>query len=131
LERLYGCRGEHLKVRNPSGCPACRSTQIPRLNGYAGRTVAAEYIEPALAAGFLDGVKHRTRTMGASSIRLGTLSVQEGQGGAAEWSAMQCAVYKAFRGEVDPRDIEPRFQSFETLEHSQRLMQREQLRVSK
>ncbi len=131
VRRLYGCDGEQLKIRNPSGCRTCRNAQVPRLNGYAGRTVAAEYIEPALSAGFLDAVKHRAYTSPISQISsFIPHSVQAEPSDVAGWSAMQCAVYKAFQGQIDPRDIEPRFQSFETLERLQGLAPHHPLRVS-
>jgi len=31
-------------------------------------------------------------------------------------TAMECAIYKALQGEIDPREIEPRFMDFETVE---------------
>lgn len=131
LQRLYGCDVDLLKIRNPLGCPACRNTQIPRLHGYVGRTVAAEYIEPALTAGFLDGIKHRRCTVDTGrSTRLDTSLAQGGRHGTAHWTAMQCAVYKAFLGQIDPRDIEPHFQPFETLERLQHPVSRQRLQVA-
>lgn len=46
VQQLYGCSAESWRVRNPEGCPACRKDRLPELNGYAGRTVVAEIIEP-------------------------------------------------------------------------------------
>lgn len=43
---LYACPGEAWRIRNPDGCSACRKDRLPELNGYAGRTVVAEIIEP-------------------------------------------------------------------------------------
>ncbi len=46
VRELYGCGGESWRIRNPDGCSACRKERLPDLNGYAGRTVVAEIIEP-------------------------------------------------------------------------------------
>jgi hypothetical protein len=93
------------------------------LDGLAGRTVAAEYIEPALSPGFLDGLR-RGDPMGRGD--LGSTHKLEEEPGA---TAMECAVRKALCGEIDPRDIEPRFQSFETCERRLRLAGEPGLRV--
>src|SRR5690606_7377875 len=46
VRRLYDYSGEAWRIRNPEGCSVCRQDRLPELNGYAGRTVAAEIIEP-------------------------------------------------------------------------------------
>ena len=84
IRALYACSTDTLRIRNPEGCPECRRTHLKALAGYAGRTVVAECIEPALTT--------------------------------IHQSAMDCGVQKSLWGQIDPRDIEPRFQSFETVE---------------
>jgi general secretion pathway protein E len=37
-------------------------------------------------------------------------------------TAMECAVFKASQGVIDPREIEGRFESFETLEVKQQIV---------
>jgi type II secretory ATPase GspE/PulE/Tfp pilus assembly ATPase PilB-like protein len=83
IQELFGSPAS-LKIRNPQGCGHCRTPQTHALNGYAGRTVAAELIEP-----------------GVSPL--------------PQRSALDSAMLRAFRGEIDPRDIERRFHAFETL----------------
>lgn len=83
VEHLHACSLDDAQIRNSKGCPACRQAKLPELNGYAGRTVAAEVIEPAVNA-------------------------------SPERSALQSAILKAAQGQVDLRDIELRFQAFET-----------------
>ncbi|MGB6241814.1 MAG: ATPase, T2SS/T4P/T4SS family [Castellaniella sp.] len=95
IEQLWGIRAEQLRIRRPDGCARCRLPQLPELAGYAGRTVAAELLEPgvqsdvsATASGFLpDPVD----------------------------SALAHAMLKVGAGQVDPRDVETRFMAFETL----------------
>jgi general secretion pathway protein E len=48
LRHLYPGGAENWRIRNPQGCPACMKAGLPELNGYAGRTVAAEIIEPGI-----------------------------------------------------------------------------------
>jgi type II secretory ATPase GspE/PulE/Tfp pilus assembly ATPase PilB-like protein len=98
IQRLYDCDIELLRIRNPQGCSACHVTQAPSLSGYAGRTVVAEHIEPALTPGFLESIHDAD-----GSVRVTR-------------TAMQCAMVKAMRGQIDPREIELRFQPFETQE---------------
>jgi len=83
VQALYSGDISNLRIRNPQGCGTCRQPSLPELNGYAGRSVAAEILEPGL-------------------------------GGQPSRSAMDCAMLKAFRGDIDPRDIEVRFHAFET-----------------
>ncbi|MEO6985132.1 MAG: ATPase, T2SS/T4P/T4SS family [Paralcaligenes sp.] len=123
LRRLYDCDLDLLRIRNPQGCVACGGSQVRDLDGLAGRTVAAEYIEPALSPGFLDGLRH------ANFVgRAGPPDARKFEATPVS-SAMECAVRKALRGEIDPRDIEPRFQSFETYERQLRLVGEPGLRV--
>lgn len=48
VQQLYPHSGPSWRIRNPEGCRACRKERLPELNGYAGRTVVAEIIEPGL-----------------------------------------------------------------------------------
>mgnify|MGYP003583058674 FL=1 len=130
LQRLYACDPRSLRIRNPSGCSACFNKQMSDLNGYAGRTVAAEYIEPALSPGFLESIQ-RSQSLGHWFAGSNTGLANEFDSSHSQvQTALQCAVYKASQGEIDPREIEPRFQSFETQERLLRLPRHPRLRVS-
>ena len=113
FRRLYQTDGDAVRVRNPDGCEACRRDDLPDLHGTAGRTVVAEMIEPAQDEVFLHCVQRR------DNLRLHAhmAAIQRGgwHGGEARISAMDCAVFKALRGTIDPRDIELRFRAFETV----------------
>ncbi len=115
---------EQLQVRNPAGCAHCGVNGVAALNGYAGRTVAAELIEPALCPDFLDAVRdgRAAHWQARQAAHVGSVGVQaEGV-----WrSAMDVAVLRAVQGDVDPRDIEPRFQAFETRWRQDRLNRRQ------
>lgn len=93
IEQAWGIDSARLRVRNPAGCPRCRHAQLPELAGYDGRTVAAELREPGLL-----------------SARAVDDPYRPGRG-----SALAHAMRKVAAGQVDPRDVEPRFVAFETL----------------
>jgi len=130
LRRLYDCDPDMLRIRNPQGCPRCRNLQVPELNGCDGRTVAAEYLEPELVPGFLEYVRRGTAAPDAGPLRRhGGRHAAQGAGDAAWCSAMDNAVRKAMAGQIDPREIEARFQSFETREQLLSLREDTGLRV--
>jgi len=121
IETLYDIDTSRLRIRNPQGCPHCADAAVPELLGLAGRTVVAEMIEPALD----DVVLGCIRRADNITLRAHAAQMRETAYADADMSgksAMECAVYKASIGLVDPRDIEPRFRAFETvsLERKQR-----------
>ena len=91
-----------LRLRNPLGCSACHSGRDVALAGYRGRTVVAEYVEPAHSPGFLESIRNGSepahwRPPGRDGSR----------------TALACAMLKAFNAEIDVRDIELHFGSFD------------------
>lgn len=95
-----------LRMRNPSGCSVCLDSQLAVLAGYQGRTVVAEYIEPAIIPGFLESVRSND-----SLAYWRAMSQDDPDTGMT--SALACAVQKALRGELDLRDVEQRFGFFD------------------
>lgn len=119
IGNLYQADTSALRVRNPEGCEHCRKPDLPSLHGFAGRTVVAEMIEPSSDLRMLGAIRQgdalRLMTLAASQ-RTATFDSPDMHGK----TAMECAVYKALTGEIDPREVEPRFQAFETVERSRR-----------
>lgn len=114
IQRLYDIDLSAVMVRNPEGCDHCRRTDLPELYGFKGRTNVSEMIEPddhflRLVAGN-DGLKL------AQYVRSLRGKVRFDEPDMSGKSAMECAVYKMTLGEIDPREIEPRFVSFEAVE---------------
>lgn len=111
LHELYDLDVTRLRKRNADGCDLCRHESIPELNGFGGRELVAEMLEPDPQ--ILDYVK-RSDAVGLahylSSLR-GDVRYDDPE--MRGKSAMECAVYKASQGCIDPREIEPRFHSFE------------------
>ncbi|MCB5362923.1 Flp pilus assembly complex ATPase component TadA [Pusillimonas sp. CC-YST705] len=114
LRRLYSDLNK-VRVRNSQGCAQCRLKELPEIYGYAGRTAVAELYELGHDAEALALVcRHDVQGL-AKRYR----SRSDGDPFSADMAgktAMQCAVHKMLHGELDPRDIEPRFMAFETVE---------------
>lgn len=124
IEDTYQVDTSTMRIRQPAGCDncgasACGKQPLPQacdtgvLDGYAGRMVVAELIEPALQPGYLDSVRtgRISEWLQEQTARL----AQEGLRSPGIWrSAMDNAVLQALAGLIDPRDIERRFQAFET-----------------
>ncbi|WP_298706137.1 ATPase, T2SS/T4P/T4SS family [uncultured Variovorax sp.] len=123
IERLYGADRGVYRLRSHHGCSHCKKPGLPELNGFTGRTVVSEMIEPdeqmleymAADDGALKLYKY-WRSMASPRFDDDNLIGKD---------TMECAIYKAIRGTtvgdkqvglIDPREIEPRFMSFETVE---------------
>ncbi len=114
LRRLYDLDLDRVHVRNPAGCSHCRHDDMPELSGFAGRTTAAEMIEPDEEFCRLVAVSDSVGMLRyLEALRDGTRYDDPDMVGK---SAMDCAIYKVSTGEIDPREVEPRFTSFETVE---------------
>lgn len=115
LHRLYGLAPEKFRFRDPCGCEVCRRgrSELPELFGYEGRTAVAELIEPdeEMLTHIQDGNSiELMRVWRARAHHDFDDPDMEGR------TAMECAVYKAGQGLIDPREIESRFMAFETVE---------------
>ena len=98
-----------LRARNPDGCPACRRSQLAQLHGLAGRTVVAEMIEPDADDRYLHLVRRRDNLGLRRHVRaLPRTALDDADMAGKE--VVDCAVYKASRGLVDPRLIALRFE---------------------
>ncbi len=95
VQQLWSLDAAHARLRNPRGCRVCRVGGLPELHGYAGRTIAAEFLEPGLPTAALADTSAYVPDRDAS--------------------ALAHAMQKVAQGCVDPRDVEPRFMAFETM----------------
>lgn len=111
IDRLFDLDQTKLRIRNPMGCSKCRHPTIAELNGFTGVTLAAEMVEPddmlltLIKRGDSIGMRRHVSDMRGSTRFDDPKMVGK--------SAMECAVYKMSLGLLDPREIEPRFHSFE------------------
>lgn len=121
FNRLYGIAVDRLRLRNPQGCNHCRRDDLPELNGYKGRTVVSEMIEPdermqeLIQASDNIGLQRYWRSLRTPSFEDENLIGK---------TTMECAVLKSAMGLIDPREIEGRFQSFETVEMERKVAER-------
>jgi len=115
IQSLYDLDPRALRVRNPQGCPACAAPHLPQLNGTRGRTVAAEILEPGRDEAFLDGLRQGD-PLGLRKCHAARRTAAYDEPDMEGKSAMECAIYKMSRGEIDPREVEPRFKAYATVE---------------
>jgi len=113
IVRLYGVDPAKFRLRNEDGCPRCVKPDLPELNGFSGRTVVSEMVEPdshmlqLIMTGNGIELQKYWRSMASSNY--------EGDDLAGK-NTMECAIWKASKGIIDPREIESRFMAFETVE---------------
>lgn len=114
VERLFGVGRERYRMVDPNGCEHCRKEGLEELNGFNGRTVVCEMIEPdeTMQGMFLDVSKKIEVKKYWCSLSDGRFDTDNMIGK----TAMENAIYKATIGAIDPRQIEQRFKSFETIE---------------
>jgi type II secretory ATPase GspE/PulE/Tfp pilus assembly ATPase PilB-like protein len=120
---LYGLREQTLRIRNDAGCPRCSQDELPHLNGTHGRTVVAEMIEPAHDEVFLQCVRQRDNLALRRHLRTRRVAPYDSPDMEGK-SAMECAVYKASLGEIDPRDIEAGFEPYATVQREREALGR-------
>lgn len=113
LHRLYNIEPGKFRLRDPSGCSHCRKADLPELNGFAGRTVVSEMVEPdshmldLIIGGNAVELYRYWRSMANNDFESDDLTGK---------NTMECAIWKASKGIIDPREIEHRFMAFETVE---------------
>lgn len=113
IESLYGMPRSNYRIRNPQGCSHCRKDGLPELNGFKGRTVVCEMVE------FDDLMLNYIREERTNDLYRHWTSQSDGKYDSqnmAGKTSMECAIYKAGQGLIDPREIEERFRSFEVIE---------------
>ena len=112
VEALYSLADldKRFHVRDENGCSHCRVSGIPELFGYSGRQLVAEMFEPddhayeLIAKGDAVGLNQYIASQRVTGFDDANMDGK---------SAMECAVYHATNGKVDPRAIEPKFRSFD------------------
>ncbi len=105
-ERVYQLVGrtgfEQMRVRDPAGCSHCRNPELPDLNGWRGRIVSAELLEPQRFPNYLEALHHKQPVLPCLV--------------AAGWRPLRYnALAQAQLGLIDPFDLERYFSHFTTL----------------
>jgi general secretion pathway protein E len=119
LEVEAGLSRDRLRFRSTHGCAQC-TKGLPDLVGISGRTVAAEIIEPSQEPEFLLGLRandglalHRWfEQRKRSPIKDSNMQGK---------SARQCALFKVWIGQLDPRTVEQTFGTISLMSESSRV----------
>lgn len=114
VERLFGMDRGRYRLRNAHGCSHCHNPDLPSRIGHAGRTLAMEMVEPDEAMCELIQANDR---VGLVRYWRSLASKRYDDPNMTGKTAMECAIYKAQLGLIDPREIELQFEHFETVEH--------------
>ena len=120
IERLYHLPRERFRLRNRHGCPKCQDSDLPMFTGLAGRTLAMEMVEPDV---HICELLQRNDRMGLTRYWRSLASPRFDDPVLAGKTAMECALFKAQLGLIDPRDVERHFESFETVEYQRQRAQ--------
>jgi general secretion pathway protein E len=113
LYDLYGIDPGQFRMRDERGCEHCIKPELFELNGLNGRTVVCEMVEPdeQMLSYIVD-----TKNIELINYWRSLASRSYEDENLIGKTTMECAIYKASQGIVDPREIEPRFMRFETVE---------------
>lgn len=117
IESLYRIDSEKFRLRDEDGCEECRRNDLPSLNGFAGRTPVCEIVE------FTEDMLELVYKGDDYGLIAAWRSLSDGNYESPDLSgktAMECAIYKASLGMIDPREIEPEFTSFESIKLKRR-----------
>ncbi|MGO4801195.1 ATPase, T2SS/T4P/T4SS family [Pseudomonas sp. W22_MBD1_FP4] len=115
ISKLYQIDALKMKVRSVEGCRHCNNVELPLLNGYLGRDSVSEMIEPVIDREVLRKIKARDMLGLQEHLdRLPKAAFDDPD--MTNKTIVECAIYKALQGTFDPRDIEGKTKSFETIE---------------
>ncbi|MGT2460231.1 GspE/PulE family protein (plasmid) [Cupriavidus basilensis] len=113
IERVFDIERRALRFANPEGCPHCRRAGLPELHGVKGRTVVAEMIE--LDQTMLKLFRERQNLELKAYVRSLNRSRFDEMASAGK-SVLEVSMYKVAHGEIDPREVEYKFGTFEQYE---------------
>lgn len=114
IHNLFGLDPNILRYRNAQGCTVCKSGQqeLPSFWGLTGRVVVAEMVEPdehmceLLQRADMVGLSRYWRSMSDGDVT--SLNT-------AGKTAIEVAMHKAAKGQIDPYTVQSHLESFRTL----------------
>lgn len=114
IEDSFKISSKGMKVRKHEGCDKCKRPYFDDLNGYSGRQPIAEMFEPNKHYEFLRLISEGN-TLGMfeffNSLQRESIYHED----MTNKNIVECGLYKALQGELDPRDIELATEPFESL----------------
>lgn len=125
IERVFKVDASSIRIKSDNGCDACRHSDLHKLNGYKGRTAVASLLEPQVDRQMLRFIREND-TLGFQEYceSLERTSIDDPD--MTNKSMIECAMYKALLGLLDPRDIEQKTMAFHTYE---RILEKRKLKV--
>jgi type II secretory ATPase GspE/PulE/Tfp pilus assembly ATPase PilB-like protein len=114
MESAFKIDASGMKVRNHHGCDKCRRPYFDDLNGYSGRQLLAEMIEVNMHHNLLRligqgdalGMYEYTNTLHREDLDNPDM---------ANKTIVECGLYWALQGRIDPRDVELATEPFANL----------------
>lgn len=119
IETVFKIDSTNIRVKCDEGCDVCKREDLPQLNGYTGRTAVASILEPQVDREMLRYIRNND-TLGLQEYceSLSKTSIDDPD--MTNKSMIECAMYKALQGTLDPRDIEQKTMAFDTYERIQK-----------
>lgn len=114
LQDAFKINTATMKVRNHQGCDKCRRAYFADLDGYAGRQLIAEMIEVNKDYELLRLIGEGDALgmyLHSSKLKRAPIASED----MANKTIVECGLYHALQGTVDPRDIEQATEPFVNL----------------
>lgn len=115
IERVFNIDTSSIRIKCDEGCDACRHADLKKLNGYLGRTAVASLLEPQVDRQMLRYIREND-TLGFQEYCESLERTAVDDPDMTNKSMIECAMYKALQGILDPRDIEQKTMAFHTYE---------------
>lgn len=118
IENVFKVDSTNIRIKCDEGCDLCRREDLPQLNGYTGRTAVASILEPQVDREMLRYIRNND-TLGLQEHCESLSKTPIDDPDMTNKSMIECAMYKALQGTLDPRDIEQKTIAFDTYERIQ------------
>lgn len=115
IERVFKIDSSSIRIKCDEGCDVCRHSDLKKLNGYHGRTAVASLLEPQVDRQMLRYIREND-TLGFQEYCESLEKTAIDDPDMTNKSMIDCAMYKALQGTLDPRDIEQKTMAFHTYE---------------
>lgn len=115
IERLFNVDSSTIRIKCDEGCDVCRHSDLKQLNGYQGRTAVASMLEPQVDRQMLRFIRDND-TLGFQEYCESLEKTAITDSDMTNKSMIECAMFKALLGLLDPRDVEQKTMAFQTYE---------------
>lgn len=119
IENVFKVDSTNIRIKCDEGCSLCKREDLPQLNGYSSRTAVASILEPQVDREMLRYIRNND-TLGLQEYCESLSKTPIDDPDMTNKSMIECAMYKALQGTLDPRDIEQKTMAFDTYERIQK-----------